>query len=121
MTIRRSLLPLLGALILFGCVAKVGQVSPAPPVTDPRQAAHVTVYRDNSLVGAVATMSFFIDGKEVYGLRRGERYSFELDPGWHNLSYRIGVNDCAQSFEFRARQLYTFRLLPTCGIERTEP
>jgi hypothetical protein len=121
MTISRVVLPLLGALALFACTAKVGQVSPAPRVTDPKQAAHVTVYRDNSLVGAVATMSFFLDGREVYGLRRGERYSFELDPGWHNLAYRIGLNDCAQSFEFVARRHYEFRLLPTCGIERTEP
>ena len=120
MMISRRVLPLLGALALFGCVAKVGQVSTVPQVTDAKQAAHVTVYRDNSLVGAVATLSFFIDGKEVYGLRRGERYSFEIDPGWHGLKYRIGLNECGQKFEFMARGKYTFRLLPTCGIERTD-
>jgi hypothetical protein len=121
MTIRRLVLPLLGALALCACSAKVGQVSPAPRVTDAKQAAQVTVYRDDSLVGAVATLSFFIDGKEVYGLRRGERYSFALDPGWHSLRYRIGLNECGQSFEFMARGQYNFRLLPTCGIERTDP
>lgn len=98
---------------------EVGQVSPAPQVTDAKQAAQVTVYRDESLVGAVVTMSFFIDEKEVYGLRRGERYSFELDPGWHSLGYRIGLNECGQNFQFLARGQYSFRLLPTCGIERT--
>ena len=121
MTISRLVLPLLGALALFGCVAKVGQVNPAPRVTDAKQAAHVTVYRDDSLVGAISTMSFFVDDKEVYGLRRGERYSFEVDPGWHSLSYLIGLNECGQKFEFSARGKYTFRLLPTCGIERTDP
>ncbi len=121
MTISRFVLPLLGALALSACTAKVGQVSSAPRVTDPKQAAQVTVYRDKSLAGAVATMSFFIDGKEVYGLRSGERYSFEVDPGWHNLRYLIGMNECAQSFEFTARGRYSFRLLPTCGIEQTDP
>jgi hypothetical protein len=107
--------------VLVGCAAKVGPVSPAPRVTDPEQAAHVTVYRDKSLVGAVSTMSFFIDDKEVYGLRRGERYSFELDPGWHSLGYLIGLNECGQKFQFKARGQYSFRLLPTCGIEQTAP
>jgi hypothetical protein len=121
MTIRKLVIPLPVAVLLFACTAKVGQVSPGPQVSDPEQAARVTVYRDNSLVGAVSTMSFSVDGKEVYGLRRGERYSFKLDPGWHNLSYFIGLNDCAESFEFAAHGQYTFRLLPTCGIERTKP
>jgi hypothetical protein len=121
MTISRLGLPLVGALALSVCTATVGQVSPAPRATNPKQAAHVTVYRDNSLVGAVATMSFFVNGKELYGLRRSESYSFELDPGWHNLAYRIGLNDCAQSFDFVARRHYKFRLLPTCGFERNEP
>ena len=121
MTISRLVLPLLGTLALFGCVAKVGQVSPAPRVTDAKQAAQVTVYRDKSLVGAISTMSFFIDGKEVYGLRRGERFSFKVDPGWHGLSYLIGLNQCGRNFQFAARGQYTFRLLPTCGFEQTEP
>jgi hypothetical protein len=121
MTIGRLGLSLLSALALCACVAKVGQVNPAPRVTNAKQAAHVTVYRDESLVGAVSTMSFFIDGKEVYGLRRGERYSFELDPGWHGLSYRIGLNECGEKFQFAARGQYSFRLLPTCGIKQTGP
>jgi hypothetical protein len=121
MTIRRFVLPLLGALALVACTAKVGQVSPAPRVTDAKQAAQVTVYRDDSLVGAVATLSFFINGKEVYRLRRGERFSFQLDPGWHSLRYRIGLNECGQSFEFMARGRYNSRLLPTCGFERSDP
>jgi hypothetical protein len=121
MTIRRLVLPLLGTVALCACTAKVGQVSPAPRVTDAKQAAQVTVYRDESLVGAIATLSFFIDGKEVYGLRRGERYSFQLDPGWHSLRYRIGLNECGESFKFMARGQYNFRLLPTCGMEQTNP
>jgi hypothetical protein len=72
-------------------------------------------------VGAISTTSFFVDDKEGYGLRRGERYGFAVDPGWHSLSYLIGLNDYGQKFEFSARGQYTFRLLPTCGIEQTEP
>jgi len=121
MTIKKLVAPLLAALSLLACTAKVGQVSPAPRVSDPKQAAHVTVFRDDSLVGAIATMSVFVDGKEIYGLRRGERYSFALDPGWHSLGYWIGTNECGQSFKFNARVQYTFHLLPTCGIEQTSP
>ena len=121
MTINRLGLALLAPLALLACTAKVGQVSEPPRVTDPKQAAQVTVYRDDSLVGAVATLSFFLDGKEIYGLRRGERYSFEVDPGWHSLRYWIGLNECGQSFEFKARGRYKLRLLPTCGIEQSEP
>jgi len=46
---------------------------------------------------------------------------FPAGPGWHSLRYRIGLNECGQSFEFKARGQYNFRLLPTCGIERTDP
>ncbi len=70
-----------------------------------------------SFASCSMSLSFFVDDKEVYGLRRGERYSFEVDPGWHSLSYLIGLNECGQKFEFSARGQYTFRLLPTCGIE----
>jgi len=121
MTIGRLGLALLAPLVLAACAAQVGQVNAPPRVTDPKQAAKVTVYRDDSLVGAVATLSFFLDGKEIYGLRRGERFSFEVDPGWHRLRYWIGLNECGQSFEFKARGRYNLRLLPTCGIEQTGP
>ena len=121
MTKGRLVLALLGTLGLVACTTKVGEMMTAMTEKDPDVTAHVAVYREASLQGGVAAMPLFIDGKEVHALTRGERYSFQLDPGRHDLGYWIGLTECERSFQFSAPGQYDFRLLPTCGFERTNP
>jgi hypothetical protein len=106
---------LLAAALVAGC-ATGGQTGALPAITQPTEAAYVTIYRDGSLVGLFATIKVRIDGREVYRLGRNEQYSFRLDPGQYLVDFSIGLNECRRAFYAQPGRNYRFRLVPNCMV-----
>jgi hypothetical protein len=100
------------SLLLAGCAG--GLIGTLPPVTDPRAAATVTVFRDGSLVGLPGPIVLRIDDRKTYRLWRNEQYSFRLDPGEHAFYFTIGFNECLRIANIAPHGNYRFRLAPSC-------
>ena len=66
--------------------------------------------------GAVVPMVIVIDGQEIYGLRNGETYRFQLDPGQYVLGWRLGLNTCNQDIFLRKGRDVTLNLSNECDI-----
>lgn len=107
---------LIGILVLGGCAG--GPTGPLPPVTDPSNAANVTFYRSKSIVGFFAPIVLKLDGRDIYHLGVGKRYSFRLDPGEYTLDYTIGFNECRAAILVYGGHAYRYRLLPNCYMQR---
>jgi len=106
--------------LVVGCATKTGPISAPPQPGNSPDNAHITVYRESSLIGAPVTMVFLLDGKEVYGLRQKDRYSFQLAPGDHVFGYYLGLNECRQAFYIQAKGEYIFKLAPDCVIDQEQ-
>ncbi|MEA3277785.1 MAG: OmpA family protein [Pseudomonadota bacterium] len=79
------------------------------------------MYRDKSWMGAPVPMIFLIDGTEIYGFWRGQRYSFRLAPGDYAFGYYLAFNECRQLVMIEPGQDHLFKLAPNCVIEREYP
>ena len=112
-------LVMLAVALLAGCGFKVGLVHQPPAPTTPGEAASVTVYRPESLIGFPVPMVFWIDRVETYGLWGGQSYSFRLDPGAYVFGYYLGFNECSRLMRFASATNYLVTLNPWCSI-RTE-
>lgn len=110
---------MLAAALLAGCGFKVGLVHQPPAPTTPGEAASVTVYRPESVIGFPVPMVFWIDRVETYGLWGGQSYSFRLDPGAYVFGYYLGFNECGRLMRFASATNYLVTLNPWCSI-RTE-
>lgn len=96
-----------------GC-ATGGPSGTLPTVTNPAQAANITLYRDGSLAGWFATMRVELDGQEIYRIGRDEAFSFTVDPGQYLLIYTLGFNECRRVIWADPRDNQQIRLSPTC-------
>jgi hypothetical protein len=96
-----------------GC-ATGGRSGNFPTVTNPSEAANITLYRDGSLAGWFATMRVELDGQEIYRIGRDEAFSFTVDPGQYLLSYTLGFNECRRVIWAEPRENQRIRLSPTC-------
>lgn len=99
--------------LMAGC-ATGGLSGNLPIVTDPSEAANITIYRDGALAGWFATMPVELDGEEIYRVGRNEAFSFTVDPGQYLLIYRLGFNECRKVIWAEPRQNQRIRLSPTC-------
>lgn len=99
--------------LVAGC-ATGGQSGNLPTVTNPSEAANITLYRDGSLAGWFATMRVELDGQEIYRIGRDEAFSFTVDPGQYLLIYTLGFNECRRIIWADARENQRIRLSPTC-------
>jgi hypothetical protein len=106
---------LVAILLATGCGMTGERIGSAPLLTNPSEAATVTLYRDGSLVGWFATIRVELDGQEIYRIARNEAFTFQLDPGQYLLAYRIGFNECRQIIWARPRESHRIRLSPTCS------
>ena len=105
-------------LALCGCALSGGQVGSPPALSEPFQAGTLVISRDGSWVGLFGTMRVRIDQRDLYRLGLNQRYSTQLDPGEHLLSYSIGLNDCASIIRIKPRETLHLRLTPICTMER---
>lgn len=99
--------------LMAGC-ATGGLSGNLPIVTNPSEAANITIYRDGALAGWFATMRVELDGEEIYRVGRNEAFSFTVDPGQYLLIYRLGFNECRKVIWAEPRQNQRIRLSPTC-------
>ena len=106
---------LLAVLVVAGCAS--GPINPIPPIRTPGSTATVTVERNQSLVGAPATMFFVVNNERVYALQIGQRWSFRIDAGEHRFGYDLGFNSCRQRVMLEPGRRYFIKLTPICDIE----
>ena len=99
--------------LLAGCAG--GLIGPLPVVTNPKDAATVTVFRDGSLVGIVGPIILRIDDRKTYKIWRNQRFIFRLDPGDYVFYYTIGFNECRRIAFIEPHKNYLFRLAPNCS------
>jgi hypothetical protein len=99
--------------LVAGC-ATGGQSGNFPTVTNPSEAANITLYRDGSWAGWFATMRIDLDGEEIYRIGRDEAFSLTLDPGQYLLIYTLGFNECRRIIWAEPRQNQRIHLSPTC-------
>ncbi|MFB1486271.1 MULTISPECIES: hypothetical protein [unclassified Thiocapsa] len=102
-----------GVALVAGC-ATGGRSGNLPTVTNPSEAANITLYRDGSLAGWFATMRVDLDGQEIYRIGRNEAFSFTVDPGQYLLTHTLGFNECRRIIWAELRQNQRIRLSPTC-------
>jgi predicted small lipoprotein YifL len=103
---------------ITGCSTQSGPLKAPPGADNSPDSADVTVYRDSSIVGAMATMIFTVNGEKIYGLDQGQRYNFRLAPGYYGFGYYLGMNECRRRVHIQAREDYVLRLAPNCVIEQ---
>ena len=114
---------------LTGCALGQGLVNAPQKVSDLSDAAEITIKRDDSFMGSGQTITFTIDGQEIYKFRSGDQYSFKIDPreflfgvkcagGW-----QMWGNVSELAVEIKPRNTYVFRIIPDmsigCRIERS--
>ena len=104
-----------GTLWIAGCSTTSGLINP-PPTPKTQHPITLTLHRVDSIEGAVAPMVIVIDGQEIYGLRNGETYRIQLDPGQYVLGWRLGFNTCDQDVFLRKGRDVTLNLSNECDI-----
>lgn len=100
--------------LMAGC-ATGGLSGNLPIVTNPSEAANITLYRDGSMAGWFATTVVRFDGQEIYRVGRNEAFSFSVDPGQYMLMYRLGFNECRKVLWVEPRRNLRIGLSPTCA------
>jgi hypothetical protein len=100
--------------LMAGCTTG-GLSGNLPMVTNPSEAANITIYRDGATAGWFATMRVDLEGQEIYRVARNEAFSFSLDPGQYLLVYRLGFNECRKVLWVEPRENQRIRLSPTCA------
>ncbi len=113
--IRFGLIGIVAALALMAGCTTGGLSGNLPIVTNPSEAANITIYRDGSLAGWFATMVVRLDDREIYRVGRNEAFSFAVDPGQYLLMYRLGFNECRKVIWAEPRRNVRIRLSPTCA------
>lgn len=111
----RAIAAALAAVVTAGCAS--GPINAPPPITQPSEVATVSIERKWSIVGAPATMFFVINKQRIYGLRNGQRWSFQIDPDEYQFGYDLGFNACRQRVILRPRTRYLLELTPICNID----
>ena len=111
-----AVIPALAVSLLCGC-AKTGSINKPPGSSQAPDSARITVYRESALVGSTVVMTFTVNGREVYGLGEGGRYSFSLAPGDYGFGYFLGLNECRRLVHIEPDKDYLFKLAPNCVIE----
>jgi len=111
----RPIAAALAVIALSGCA--LGPRTPLPCLSEPAEAASVTVYRKWSVVGAPATMFFVIDRNRVYGLAMNQSYTARLDPGRYSLGYDLGFNECREPVVLKPNHAYRIEMAPACHID----
>jgi hypothetical protein len=116
-------------IILTGCALGQGLVNAPQKVSDLSNASEIIIKRVDSFIGAAQTITFTLDGQEIYKFRTGNQYSFKIDP----REYLFGVK-CAGGWqmwgnvselavEIKPKNTYMFRIIPDmslgCRIERS--
>jgi len=104
----KNLLIIALTLLLTACQATTGgltgPISPVPSVQTPKP-AHIKVYRNKTLLTSSLTISFTINGREVYSLADGEFFEFDLDAGQYYFGAK-GVNSWRRDVE--SNEIYVF-------------
>ncbi|WP_296808649.1 hypothetical protein [Thiocapsa sp.] len=113
-SLRLGLISAIASVALVTGCATGGQSGNLPTVTNPSEAANITLYRDGSLAGWFATMRVVLDGQEIYRIGRNEAFSLTLDPGQYLLTHTLGFNECRRVIWAEPRQNQRIRLSPTC-------
>jgi hypothetical protein len=114
-SVRIGLISAVATIALTAGCATGGQSGTLPTVTNPAEAANITLYRDGSLAGWFATIRVELDGQEIYRIGRDEAFTFTIDPGQYLLVYTLGFNECRKVIWADARQNQRIRLSPTCA------
>jgi hypothetical protein len=70
------------ALFLTSCATGYPLLS-IPPPPDPTQSAEIVWIRPSGFVGAAATSTLRLDGRDIYELGPGEHLSVRVAPGEH--------------------------------------
>jgi hypothetical protein len=113
-SVRLGLISAVATIALAAGCATGGRSGTLPTVTNPTEAANITLYRDGSWAGWFATMRVELDGQEIYRIGRNEAFSLTLDPGQYLLVYTLGFNECRRIIWADPRQNQRIRLSPTC-------
>jgi hypothetical protein len=113
-SVRIGLISAFASVALVAGCATGGQSGNLPTVTNPSEAANITLYRDGSMAGWFATMRVDLDGREIYRIGRDEAFSFTVDPGQYLLVYTLGFNECRLVIWAEPRENQRIRLSPTC-------
>jgi hypothetical protein len=108
------------ALLLAACTTKEGVVNEPPRLKSSLAPAQVTVTRDQSPTGALLTMPFLVNDKEIYGFKRGDSYSFQLDPASYTFKAYLGTQACRKMVWLEPGESYRFTLSPGCIITQEE-
>ena len=99
---KNKLILLLAVALLFSCAH--GKTDHFPSVTDPSDAAHVYVIRDNNFLGWGFSLKVVLDQTVIARLRSGEYVSFYVKPGFHSL----GISEPTLSVPFAKGEKYYF-------------
>ena len=113
-SVRIGLIGAVASVALVAGCATGGQSGTLPAVTNPSEAANVTLERDGSLGGWFATMKVELDAKEIYRIGRNESFTLTLDPGQYLLMYTIGFNECRRIIWVEPRKNQRVQMSPTC-------
>lgn len=113
-SVRIGLINAVASIALVAGCATGGQSGNLPTVTNPSEAANITLYRDGSLAGWFASMRVELDGQEIYRIGRDQAFSFTVDPGQYLLVYTLGFNECRKVIWVDVRENQSIRLSPTC-------
>ncbi|MBK1645802.1 hypothetical protein CKO25_14295 [Thiocapsa imhoffii] len=101
--------------VAVGCTTG-GLSGTLPAVTNPSEAANITLYRDGTLPGWFTTIVVDLNDREIYRVGRNEAFSFAVDPGQYLLVYRIGFNECRKVVWVEPRENVRVRLSPICSV-----
>jgi hypothetical protein len=101
--------------LLVGCATSFGPIA-APPIPTNRHPIKVSLHRVESIEGAEVPLVFLLNGIEIYGLRNGETYRFELDPGQYVFGWTFGLDTCSQDVWLPPGRDVTLTLSNDCDI-----
>ncbi len=98
--------------LLTAC-SSTGMIHPPPRATSAQSAVDVRIH--NVISGDSVT--FTIDGVEIYGFVEPSHYDFVLDAGSYMFGYKKDGRKCHAQVMLNTGIAYVFNLAPDCLIE----
>lgn len=116
-------------LIVSACATGKGPIAPFPKVSNPSNSSNIRIVRDEAIMGSAQTITFTLNGRELYMFTPGDNIEFEIDSGEHLFGvkchggWQMAGNVSEMPQVVQPGKTYLFRIIPDmnrgCRIERS--